>query len=183
MVDTMLDAITMRVIWETSADFKKVNFMWKINNNNQLNHNFEVTFASIMVYSTIIWKSSEIIVNDIEEKVISFKWTWSVCFSVKIVTNVECLFSGKKNSRRTKMKQRLEQSDDWSYTKILLPFIWHLSSLNRHRYYVIQTSLICLKFKKSFWHAFLNKAESKVCDKETCNLAVRSMNYIIRELK
>ena len=136
-----------------------------------------------MVYSTIIWKSSKIIVHDIEEKVISFKWTWSVCFSVKIVTNVECLFSGKKNSRRTKMKQRLEQSDDWSYTKILLPFIWHLSSLNGHWYYIIQTFLICLKVKKSFWHAFLNKAESKVCDKETCNLAVRSMNYIIRELK
>ena len=34
---------------------------------------FEVTFASIMVYSTIIWKSSKIIVHDIEEKVISFK--------------------------------------------------------------------------------------------------------------
>ena len=49
-----------------------------------------------MVYSTIIWKSSKIIVHDIEEKVISFKWTWTVCFSVKIVTNAECLFLGKK---------------------------------------------------------------------------------------
>ena len=136
-----------------------------------------------MAYATIIWKSSKIIVHDIEEKVISFKWTWSVCFSVKIVTNVECLFSGKKNSRRTKMKQRKKQSEDWSDIKILLPFIFHLSSLNGHWYYIIQTFLICLKVKKSFWHAFLNKAELKVCDKETCNLAVRSMNYIIRELK
>ena len=147
----MLDAITMRVIWETSADFKKVNFIWKINNNNQLNYNFEVTFASIMIYSTIICKSSEIIVNDIEEKVISFKWTWSVCFSVKIVTNVECLFSGKKNSRRTKMKQRLEQSDDWSDIKILLPFIWHLSFLNGHWYYFKSQEVVLACFFKHDW--------------------------------
>ena len=43
--------------------------------------------------------------------------------------------------------------------------------------------LICLKVKKSFWHAFLNTTESKACNKETCNSAVRSINYIIRELK
>ena len=128
-----------------------------------------------MAYATIIWKSSKIIVHDIEEKVISFKWTWSVCLSVKIVKNVECLFLGKKNSRRTKMKQRLEQSDDWSDIKIILPFIWHLSSLNGHWCY--------FKSQEVVLACFLNTTESKACNKETCNSAVRSMNYIIRELK
>ena len=67
-----------------------------------------------MAYATIIWKSSKIIVHDIEEK-IDFFQTFELdpfALSVKILTNVECFFSGKKNSRRTKMKQRLEQSDD-----------------------------------------------------------------------
>lgn len=62
------------------------------------------------------------------------------------------------------MKQRLEQSDDWSDIKIILLFIFHLSSLNGHWYYFVKTFLICFEVKKSFWHAFVNTFESKACD-------------------
>ena len=80
------------------------------------------------------------------------------------MTNVDCLFLGEKNSRRTTMKQRLEQSDDWSDIKIILLFIFHLSSLNGYWYYFVKTFLICFEVKKSFWHAFVNTFESKACD-------------------
>ena len=56
-----------------------------------------------MAYATIIWKSSKIIVHDIEEKIELDPFA----LSVKILTNVECFFFRKEELKEDKNEAKI----------------------------------------------------------------------------